>query len=202
MKKFIDPPSGWKYGFPKEIPPDVVDEKEWLVEQGYPRELIESYGNYFFCRYWIEEPEMKSTKEIKRYPNGEQYIEFSDEEMEVVGWSPGDTLVWKDNQDGSFTLSKKKDTEWVLVEVIQQYRMRYCVEVSTGKADWALDTVAMQEAKEFSQKDLGEVIVSHRVVSEQEALDLCREDNDYVSSWDDGKLKASFFHAEGDKVDL
>jgi hypothetical protein len=59
----------------------------------------------------------------------------------------------------------------------------------------------MQEAKEFSQKDLGEVIVSHRVVSEEEALALCREDNDYVSSWDDDKLKKSFFHAEGDVAD-
>ena len=144
---------------------------------------------------------MKSTKEIKRYPNGEQYIEFTDEEMQAVGWNPGDTIVWKDNEDGSYTLSKKKDTEWVLVEVIQQYRMRYCVEVPTGKDEWALDTVSMQEAKEFSQKDLGEVIVSHRVVSEEEALALCREDNDYVSSWDDDKLKKSFFHAEGDVAD-
>lgn len=144
---------------------------------------------------------MKSTKEIKRYPNGEQYIEFTNEEMEVVGWSPGDTVVWKNNGDGSYTLTKKEGTEWVLVETVLTYRMRYCVEVPVGKAEYALDTVSMEEAKEFSQKALGETIVSHRVVSEEEALALCREDNDYLSTWDDGKLKESFFHAEGDEVD-
>lgn len=144
---------------------------------------------------------MKSTKEIKRYPNGEQYIEFTNEEMEVVGWSPGDTVVWKNNGDGSFTLTKKEGTEWVLVETVLTYRMRYCVEVPVGKAEYALDTVSMEEAKEFSQKALGETIVSHRVISEEEALALCREDNDYLSTWDDGKLIENFFHADGDEVD-
>ena len=144
---------------------------------------------------------MNGKKEIKMYPNGEQYIEFTNEEMEAVGWNPGDTVVWKDNGDGSYTLSKKKDTEWVLVETVLTYRMRYCVEVPVGKAEYALDTVSMEEAKEFSQKALGETITSHRVVSEEEALDLCREDNDYVSSWDDEQLKNSFFHAEDDVAD-
>ena len=27
--KMIDPPSGWKYGFPKPIPEDVKDELKW-----------------------------------------------------------------------------------------------------------------------------------------------------------------------------
>ena len=49
---------------------------------------------------------MKMQKEVKKYENGEYYIEFSDEEMECVGWSPGDTLKWEDNGDGSFTLKK------------------------------------------------------------------------------------------------
>lgn len=52
MKKMIDPPSGWKYGFPKEIPADVDNTTEWLVENGYPRKMIESFGEHFFCRYW------------------------------------------------------------------------------------------------------------------------------------------------------
>ena len=49
----IDPPSGWKYGFPKPIPEDrKKDSMVWLVEQGYPQEEIDSLGEYFFCRYW------------------------------------------------------------------------------------------------------------------------------------------------------
>ena len=53
--KMIDPPSGWKYGFPKPIPEDVKDELKWLVENGYPQEEIDSCGKHFWCRYWIGE---------------------------------------------------------------------------------------------------------------------------------------------------
>ena len=50
---FIDPPSGWKYGFPKIIPPEHQSRTlEWLVEQGYPKKLLDSMGDYFICRYW------------------------------------------------------------------------------------------------------------------------------------------------------
>ena len=81
----------------------------------------------------------------------------------------------------------KNETELVLVECIQQYRMRYVVEVPVGKSDWALDTVTMEEAVEFSQLSLGETIVSHRVVSKDDVLKLCDIDNDYCSSWDTEK---------------
>ena len=54
MAKIIDPPSGWKYGFPKLIPDDVINVREWLVEQGYPQELIDEFGEHFYCRYWDE----------------------------------------------------------------------------------------------------------------------------------------------------
>lgn len=49
----IDPPGGWKYGFPKVIPPEHQTRTlDWLVEQGYPRSEIESFGKNFYCRYW------------------------------------------------------------------------------------------------------------------------------------------------------
>lgn len=51
-KLIIDPPEGWKYGFPKEIPQGVKDIKPWLIENGYPKELIDSYGEHFYYRYW------------------------------------------------------------------------------------------------------------------------------------------------------
>lgn len=54
--KMIDPPSGWLYGFPKPIPDDVKDVKEWLIQQGYPKKLIDDFGEHFYCRYW-DKPE-------------------------------------------------------------------------------------------------------------------------------------------------
>jgi hypothetical protein len=110
-------------------------------------------------------------------------------------------LDWKDNGDGSFSMTKK-ETEWVLVEAISQFRERYMVEVPKGKAEWALDTVSMNEAKEFSQEHLGEVIVSHRVVTYDEAIKMCDEDNDYCKSWSDDKKIDAFFTKEGEKVEL
>jgi hypothetical protein len=72
------------------------------------------------------------------------------------------------------------------------FRQRYVVEVPAGKAEWALDTVVMQEAKEFSQEHIGENIVSHRVMSEEQVLALCNIDNDYANNWND-KLKLDTF---------
>ena len=50
-----DPPSGWKYGFPKPIPEGVKNTTEWLIEQGYPQEEIDRLGDNFYCRYWEEQ---------------------------------------------------------------------------------------------------------------------------------------------------
>jgi hypothetical protein len=92
------------------------------------------------------------------------------------------------------------ETQWVLVEAVSTFRMRYMVEVPVGtddynndKSEWALDTVTMQEAKEFSQEYLGEQIVSHRVVTKEEALALCDTDNDYCTSWDKETKMKNFF---------
>ena len=124
----------------------------------------------------------------------EYFIEFTDEMMEASGFKPGDTLNWEDNKDGSYTMTKKKEeTQFVLVETISQFRQRYVVEVPVGeytingeardKSEWALDTVTCEEAKEFTQKHLGETIVSHRVVTEDEVMDIFRSDEPYFEGW-------------------
>lgn len=83
---------------------------------------------------------------------------------------------------------------WVLVNTISQYRMRYMVEVpDASKAGWALDTVTMNEAKEFSQHWLGETIFSHRLIDEKEAAELYRKDNDYLSHWSDEEIMEQAF---------
>lgn len=91
---------------------------------------------------------------------------------------------------------KKNNTCLVLVETVSQFRQRYLVEVPGSNpewAEWALETVTMEEAEEFSQKYLGETIISHRVVSEKEALEMCDEDNEYASSWETDIKKKTFF---------
>lgn len=75
--------------------------------------------------------------------------------------------------------------EYVIVECVQQYRTRYVVEVPKGQTVWATDTVVCREAKEFSQLDLGETIISARQIEPDEVLQLCDEDNEYARKWND-----------------
>ncbi len=42
---------------------------------------------------------------------GDHYLEFTPDMLSQMGWDFGDTIVWKDNNDGSWTLSKKVDNE-------------------------------------------------------------------------------------------
>lgn len=92
----------------------------------------------------------------------------------------------------------KKKTELVMVEAIQTFRQRYVIEVPVGKKDWALDTVTCEQAKEFSQLYLGETIISHRVISEKEALEQCFIDNTYCRTWDKQAMIDAFFTLEED----
>jgi hypothetical protein len=144
---------------------------------------------------------MKSwTIELQDDPEtGDSILEFPPDFIEETGWKEGDVIEWHDNKDGSYTMTKK-ETQWVLVEAVSTFRMRYMVEVPIGVDDygkdktlWALDTVTTNEATEFSQEHLGEQIVSHRVVSREEALSLCDKDNDYAVSWDEETKIKNFF---------
>ena len=130
---------------------------------------------------------------------GDYILEFPPEMLEQVGWKEGDVLDWKDNGDGTFILTKK-ETQWVLVECVSTFRQRYMVEVPKGKAEYALDTVTMEEAKQFSNEHLGETIVSHRVVTKEEALALSDIDNDYTVTWDEETKMKNFFTHDGEKV--
>ena len=131
---------------------------------------------------------------------GDLILPFPEDMLDETGWKEGDVLEWHDNKDGSFTMTKKEPTQWVLVECVSTFRERYMVEVPIGvdqygkdKSEWALDTVTMQEAKEFSQEHIGEQIVSHRVLTKEEALALCDVDNKYGSSWDEETKIKNFF---------
>ena len=70
-----------------------------------------------------------------------------------------------------------------LVETISVFRMRYVVECES--ADHAKDVVTMNEAEEFSQLHLDELITSAREIDDAEYLRLFDEDNDYLKDWDE-----------------
>jgi len=51
---FIDPPEGYKHGFPKILPkPFPKNIKTWLVKNGYPKKDVDFAIKY--CRMWEEE---------------------------------------------------------------------------------------------------------------------------------------------------
>lgn len=58
-KLMVDPPAGWRYGFPKAYPKEKVGSNEelneWLLANGYPQKEIDSCGDYFPVRFWYAE---------------------------------------------------------------------------------------------------------------------------------------------------
>lgn len=90
------------------------------------------------------------------------------------------------------------DKVWVMVDTISTFRMRYVIEAPASNPEYALDDVTMETAKEFSQEWLGEQIVSHRVVSEEEALAVCDVDNSYLKSWTKEDKIKNLFTKEGE----
>ena len=52
-KLWIDPPAGWKYGFPKVYDREVDGNcTEWMLKNGYPQKEIDSCGDHFYVRQW------------------------------------------------------------------------------------------------------------------------------------------------------
>ena len=55
MTTIIDPPSGWRYGFPKPYTPKEGQTLEdWLRQEGYPETEL-AWGATKHCRYWETE---------------------------------------------------------------------------------------------------------------------------------------------------
>ena len=57
MTYMVDPPSGWMYGFPKEVPKEffeyTLEEKnQWFIDNGYPKEKL---GDAAYCRVFPKE---------------------------------------------------------------------------------------------------------------------------------------------------
>lgn len=134
------------------------------------------------------------TVTLDKDDNNEFMLPLPEAALAELGWKPGDTLNWQENDDGTFTLTKTPvKTTWVMVECVRSFRTCYMVEVPQGKEPWALDTVSMNEAKKFSHDFLGEHIISHRVVPKQEALLMCRDTGGLGDSWQDSEIEEHYF---------
>jgi hypothetical protein len=51
---------------------------------------------------------MSDTVEVKHDPVSDEYY-ITWDKFEEMGWKEGDTIVWTENEDGSFTLNKKNN---------------------------------------------------------------------------------------------
>ena len=53
----VDPPSGWKFGFPKKLMQEEREElnftiNSWLLKNGYPQYEIDYWKGSVPCRWW------------------------------------------------------------------------------------------------------------------------------------------------------
>lgn len=49
---------------------------------------------------------MTHTAQVEYDEDGEAFIVFPQELIEELGWEPGDKLLWTDNKNGSYSLTK------------------------------------------------------------------------------------------------
>lgn len=90
--KVIDPPSGWKYGFPKMIPNYVTDVKDWLIKNGYPQSEIDAFGEYFVCQYFereIPSPEDIAREEFQNVGDEGLFPNYTDKDIWIDGFVAG-----------------------------------------------------------------------------------------------------------------
>ena len=40
---------------------------------------------------------------------GDYVLPLDDEALKLLGWKPGDVLLWHDNKDGTYSVTKKED---------------------------------------------------------------------------------------------
>jgi hypothetical protein len=124
--------------------------------------------------------------------DGDLYIELNDEILEGSGFEVGDTLDWKDNKDGSYTLTKAEpiagpEGDLYMVETISMFHIKHVVR---AKSDvHAMDEVVMDrpDLKEFSQNHIDYNIIGARKISVEEYFETFNKDNAYLSSWSEDK---------------
>jgi hypothetical protein len=118
---------------------------------------------------------------------GSLELPLPDELMVEVGWNEGDTLNWKDNGNGTWTLSKVEKMPIFVVKVVSTFYQAYAVRAK--EKEHAMDEVSCEDAgDDVWQKHLGEQITEVVEVTEEEYVKLYRENNEYLSEWSDEQI--------------
>lgn len=60
-----------------------------------------------FQKNWDEIFAKKATVPVKTLDNGDQFIEIPQVLMDSLGWKVGDEIIWTEQSDGTFKLTKK-----------------------------------------------------------------------------------------------
>lgn len=55
--QWVDPPSGWQYGFPRRWCKEYGPIKEWLLQNGYPKYEMDALKEHFYVRFWDADEE-------------------------------------------------------------------------------------------------------------------------------------------------
>jgi len=103
-KLWVDPPEGWKHGFPAIYDPETDGQmSEWIVRKGYPLLTIKEYGEQWHIRCWpAEEPEkypdqvinaQKHSEVIKNAPIGTDLSKKT--RRKVTDWDDDDIQDYK-----------------------------------------------------------------------------------------------------------
>ena len=92
-KLWVDPPEGWKHGFPAIYDSETDGQmSEWIISKGYPVQTIKEYGEQWHIRCWsAEEPDekkypdkdisaQKQSKDVKNAPIGTEMRKTTREE--------------------------------------------------------------------------------------------------------------------------
>ena len=51
--------------------------------------------------------------------NGDLLLPLSEEVLKSVGWKVGDIIIWNENKDGTFTLTKKNEQSEKNLDLLQ-----------------------------------------------------------------------------------
>ncbi len=146
--------------------------------------------------------------------HGDAFITLPDDVIKATGLTVGDDVDWSDNGDGTWTLTKREvpevpevpevnqapEREYVLIETLLTYRLRYVVEVPVGQDEHIIPSLELSELKEFSQRPLEEQISSYRTISNENVISLCDGDNGPYFDWTDEK-KLEIFTNSWEELD-
>ena len=87
----------------------------------------------------------------------------------------------------------------VLVETVSTFRHVYAIELNDNEPnEYALDDVVCEvypdgKLEDFAQEHISEDVFSHRVVSEEEYIQLFDQMNDYLKEWTPEQKKRFIF---------